>query len=126
MERTNQGVTVSAQTKRRVTYKDQQEKRSKKAQRRQKHTSQAFKTLKKLLSEQGSSSPETIEALETYVAKCCETAIYLLDMKEIEDAERVLDDCTRLLRTEMSGSFPKLLYRISYRQAELQNAKGRH
>ena len=56
--------------------------------------------------------------------QCCETAIYLLDMQEFEDGEKVLEDCSKLLKTEMHGNFPKLLYRIHYRQAELQNAKG--
>ena len=47
-------------------------------------------------------------------------------MRDFDDAEKVLDDCSRLLKTEMHGSYPKLLYRVHYRQAELQNAKGLH
>ena len=74
----------------------------------------------------GSSDSETITALEAYVERCCETATYQLDMQHHEDAARVLDDCTRVLKNEIQASFPKLLYKVHYRQAEIQNAMGLH
>ena len=40
-------------------------------------------------------------------------------MQHHEDAARVLDDCTRVLKNEIQASFPKLLYKVHYRQAEI-------
>ena len=92
------GVTISPK---RVTYKDQKEKRERKALRRQKHATDAYNTLKRLMETKGSSDSETITALEAYVERCCETATYQLDMQHHEDAAKVLDDCTRVLKNEI-------------------------
>ena len=82
--------------------------------------------MKQLLREKGGDSAETIEALETFVEKSCEAATYLLDKGEQEEAGHVLEDCQKVLQKEVPGKFPKLLYLINYRQAQLQNSLGRH
>jgi len=57
--------------------------------------------LKKTLAEKGEDATESIEALEAYVGKCCETGTYLLDMGEYDEASRVIDDCLDVLKTDV-------------------------
>ena len=73
--------------------------------------------LKKALADQGEDDVGSIEALETYVAKCCKTGAYLLDISDYDDASRVLDECLHVLKTEIHSSYPRLLYQVYYRQA---------
>ena len=56
--------------------------------------------------------------------KSCEAAVYLLDQREYSDASRVLEECARVLKNEVKGSNPKLLFKVYYRQAELTSAQG--
>ena len=55
---------------------------------------------------------------------CCDTAIYLIDISDHEHAGKILEDCASVLKTEIRESYPKLLYKVHYRQAALQNALG--
>ena len=51
------------------------------------------------------------------MAKCCETGAYLVDISDYDDANRVLDECLHVLKTEIHSSYPRLLYQVYYRQA---------
>ena len=79
-----------------------------------------------MLEKKGSDDPEIVEALETFVEKSIDAAQYLLDKNEHEDAGRVLEDAAAVLKNEISTSYPRLLFKINYRQAELQNVCGLH
>lgn len=73
--------------------------------------------LKKVLAEKGEDDTDSIEALETYVTKCCETGAYLLDISDYDDASRVLNECLHVLKTDIHSCYPRLLYKVFYRQA---------
>lgn len=94
---------------------DKQDKRAKKAQKRQKHTAEALATLQKALKNHGEGASETITVLESYVDKCCQTGVYLLDLKQFDEANKVFEDCTRVLQNEISARYPILLYKVYYR-----------
>jgi len=78
------------------------------------------------LNKRGAEDEETIAAVEFYTEKSCETATYMMDKGEHEDAGKVLEECVRVLKSEVRANYPRLLYKINYRLAELQNSKGLH
>lgn len=53
------------------------------------------------MEESGISSAETFEALEGYVSQSCETATYLMDIGKLSDADKVLEDCVIILKSDM-------------------------
>lgn len=69
------------------------------------------------MEESGNSSVETIEALEGYVSQSCDTATYLMDIGEHSDADKVLEECVLILKSDMQSNYPSLLYKAHYIQA---------
>ena len=109
-----------------VTYKDQMDRKAKKAKKRQKNTADALAAFRRALTAQGEGSNETISALEVYVEKCCETSVYLLDMGHYDDSGKALADCLKVLKRDIKARYPAQLYKVYYRQAQLMNAKELH
>ena len=54
------------------------------------------------MNERGEGDAKTIEALESFVEKSCETATYLVDKSEIGEAEKVLDECMRVFKKQVT------------------------
>ena len=69
-------------------------------------------------------SPAAYEALEEFVSSCTEIAVNLIDRQEHEAAKQVLQQADQVLRTGIPQKHPNLLYKISYRFAELANSLG--
>ncbi len=82
--------------------------------------------LREFLKSNGANDPKTIEAVETFVETSCEAASYMIDKLQERDAAKTLEECVRVLKSEVKSSYPRLLYKIYYKQAELQNANGLH
>lgn len=59
------------------------------------------------------------KAVEAYVETCCEGASYMLDKRQEDKATKTLDECAHVLKSEVIASYPRLLYKIYYKQAEL-------
>ena len=76
------------------------------------------------LEKKGEDSPESYEAIEYFVSQCTEIAVNLIDRQESEAAKQVLEQVDQVLRTGIKQNYPNLLYKISYRFAELANSQG--
>ena len=72
----------------------------------------------------GEDSPDSYDALEDFVSKCTEIVVSLIDRQEHEAAKQVLEEVDQVLQTGINQNYPNLLYKISYRFAELANAQG--
>ncbi len=71
------------------------------------------------MNSKGVDDADMVKAVEAYVETCCEGASYMLDKRKEDEAAKTLDECARVLKSEVKASYPRFLYKIYYKQAEL-------
>ena len=55
---------------------------------------------------------------------CTDIAVSLIDRQESEAAKQVLEEADKVLRKGINQNYPHLLFKISYRFAELANSNN--
>ena len=80
--------------------------------------------LKTLIEQKGSGDRETLEALDSYVEHCLDATSYLIEKGNYDECVPLLEQCASVLKNEVGGTQPRLMYRVLYKQAELCNARG--